>query len=183
MCNVEVVDPLFLGAANVNYPKSRDKLHSFPSSPHPMNVRLTILSCSASGQRGNRAMLIKFADQHFVEVLHAVHLYCERPSCVWFIIRLSVTVLLIYCIPVVCKPDPAVSTVSVCGFEVNRALSIQSSCLYWQNSSRAKLYTSINMQNLIKFSGAVPITRAEVLASCDHFAYFGRWHAKAEVFL
>lgn len=82
MCNVEVVDPLFLVAANVNYPKSRYKLHSFPSSPHPMNVRLTILSYSASGQRGNRAMLIKFADQHFVEVLHAVHLYCEGPSCV-----------------------------------------------------------------------------------------------------
>lgn len=48
--NVEVVDPLFLVTANVNYPKSRDKFHFFASSSRPRNVRLTILSCSASGQ-------------------------------------------------------------------------------------------------------------------------------------
>lgn len=93
MCNIEVVDPLCLVAANVNYPKSRDKFHSFPSSSQPMNVRLTILSCSASGQWGNSAMLRKFADQHFADVLHTIHLYCERVSCIWFIIRLWVTVL------------------------------------------------------------------------------------------
>lgn len=99
MCNIEVVDQLCLVAANVNYPKSRDKFHSFSSSSQPMNVRLTILSCSASGQWGNSAMLIKFADQHFAEVLHTIHiyiyifLYYERVSCIWFIIRLWVTVL------------------------------------------------------------------------------------------
>lgn len=110
------------GSCNGNYPKSRDNFHSFHSSSHPMNVRLTILSCSASGQWGNSKMLIKFADQHFAQVLHTVHLCCERLSCTWFIIRIWVTVL-------------PFSLLHICGVQT-RPYSIHSLCMWvWSQQS------------------------------------------------
>lgn len=39
------------------------------------------------------------------------------------------------------------------------------------------------MQNLLKVSEAVPITTAENLVFCAHFAYSCRWNAKAEYLL
>lgn len=50
MCNIEVVDPPCPVPTKTKYLKTRDKYHSFPLSSHPVHVRLTILSCFASGQ-------------------------------------------------------------------------------------------------------------------------------------
>lgn len=86
MCNIEVVDPPCPVPTNTKYLKTRDKYHSFPSSPHPVHVRLTILPCFASGQWGNTAMLIRFADQHCAEVLRTVHLYWESVGCILHLI-------------------------------------------------------------------------------------------------